>query len=106
MPQAIIHVLFPQASKSSKVAFNAEKFVIGSSEQLLFAEEVLDAMDAELVDKTQYAQLHAKADAYVATHPELLHRPWLRTAGAVHDIIEAHRQISGIQPVKSTTGAH
>ncbi len=94
---SILRELFPKASAANKVAFNVEGFSITSTEQLLFAEEVLDAMDAELVQRTLYADLHAKADQYVREHLELLQKPWLRTAGAVHDILEALRQEKGIK---------
>lgn len=89
--------LFPGARQDGKlVNFHPENFHINSVEQLLFAEEVLDAMDAELVDKVHYATLHAKAQAYISKNLELLHKPWLRAAGAVHDIIESLRQQQGV----------
>lgn len=92
---AVVRSLFPSAGHSKKVAFNPDNFVIESVEQLLFAEEVLDAMDADLVDKIHYAVLHTKAEQYVKTHLDLLTKPWLRNGGAVHDIIEALRQETG-----------
>ena len=103
---ALVLSLFPRADTTTqKVAFYPENFDIGNVEQLLFAEEVLDAMDADLVDKVHYAALHVKAETFVKGNLELLTKPWLRTAGAVHDIIETLRQERGISPA-NTVPAH
>ena len=91
----IIRQLFPRASATNQIAFDVSAFSLDSIEQLLFAEEILDAMDADLVQKTQYAALYAKAESFVKAHPELLQKPWLRAAGAVYDLIEALRQEQG-----------
>ena len=96
---AVVRSLFPTANPAKKVCFYPENFVIESVEQLLFAEEILDAMDADLVDKVHYAALHSKAENYVKAHAELLHTPWQRAAGAVHDILESHRQQLGLAPL-------
>lgn len=94
---AMVSSLFPRAGQTGKkVTFHPEHFHIGSIEQLLFAEELLDAMDADLVDKIHYGQLHKKAEQYVKEHPELLTKTWLRAGGAVHDIIETLRQQQGL----------
>ena len=86
--------LFPLASQKvgPQLRVHTRNAQVNNVQQLLFAEELLDGMDAGLVFKEGYAELYQKAEAYVLANPALLTTPWLRSAGAVHDIIEAIKQ--------------
>lgn len=64
---------------------------ISTLAQLIFAEEVLDDLDAQPDAEIAGAFLRARAEAYVRANPDLLSAPWLRNAGAVYDIIERVR---------------
>lgn len=106
---ATVKSLFPSADTTTQrqVQFYPENFQIESVEHLLFAEEILDSMDANLVDKVHYVALHTKAETYIKGRLELLTKPWLRAAGAVHDIIETLRQERGIAtPTTASSHCH
>lgn len=61
--------------------------------QLLYAEEVLDDLaDKGKTGTVEYQYLRQCAASYVKANPELLAASWLRSGGAVFDIIEEQRE--------------
>lgn len=59
---------------------------------LLAAEEVLDMLAANGIRDAEYLEIEGRARAYIASHPELLSAPWLRTGGAVYDLLSEARE--------------
>jgi len=81
----------------------AKDIVINTTEDLLHAERITEAMVAAgLTGSDVYWAIVAKAKAYFASNPALLWQPWVHSAGTFYDLHETLCREAGTEPAGRT----